>query len=235
MEHGWAGQNEQCCWQACTWLSWPDWTVLLTGLNMVELASLNISWAAQLEQYCWQAWTLVELASLNNVVDRLEHSLSWPAWTVLLTGLNMVELASLNSVVDRLEHGWAGQLEQCCWQACSCISMLKQTVHGLNNVVGTIIINQQPCSFMIEHVVREWWNNKIEQRCYNNHELGCCIKSGFECSNIRKQPLSIRQAEYNMLKHDWTILLFYQSCSIVLTVLLQWYFYACTCTCTSTF
>ena len=38
----------------------------------------------------------------------------------------------------------------------------------------------------------------------------------------------------NMLKHDWTILLFYQSCSIMLTVLLQgcwannlWYFYAC--------
>ena len=23
---------------------------------------------------------------------------------------------------------------------------------------------------------------KIEQRCYNNHELGCCIKSGFACS-----------------------------------------------------
>ena len=26
---------------------------------------------------------------------------------------------------------------------------------------------------------------------------------------------------YTMLKHDWTILLFYQSCSIMLTVLLQ--------------
>ena len=44
---------------------------------------------------------------------------------------------------------------------------------------------------------------------------------GFTCSNIREQPLSIRQAVYNMLKHDWTILLFYQSCSIMLTVLLQ--------------
>ena len=41
------------------------------------------------------------------------------------------------------------------------------------------------------------------------------------CSNIREQPLSIRQAVYNMLKHDWTILLFYQSCSIMLTVLLE--------------
>ena len=26
------------------------------------------------------------------------------------------------------------------------------------------------------------------------HELGCCIKSGFARSNIREQPLSIRQA-----------------------------------------
>ena len=37
---------------------------------------------------------------------------------------------------------------------------------------------------------------------YNNHELGCCIKSGFARCNIREQPLSIRQAVYNMLKHD---------------------------------
>ena len=35
-----------------------------------------------------------------------------------------------------------------------------------------------------------------------NHELGCCMKLGFACSNIREQPLSIRQAVYNMLKHD---------------------------------
>ena len=83
--------------------------------------------------------------------------------------------------------------------------------------------------------MKEWWNNDIEQWCYNNHELGWCIKSGFACSNIREQPLSICQAAYNnMLKHDWTKLLFYQSCSIMLTVLLQgcwannlWYFYAC--------
>ena len=85
--------------------------------------------------------------------------------TCLLTGLNLIQLTSLNMVVNRLE----------------------QTVHGLteqtdlNNVVGTIMIV-------------EWWNYKIEQWCYNNHELGCCIKSGFACSNIRKQPLSIRQA-----------------------------------------
>ena len=100
--------------------------------------------------------------------------------------------------------------------------MYEQTVRtDLNNVVGTIMTNQQPCSCMIEHVVREWWNDKIKQRCYNNHELGCCIKSGFACSNKREQPLSIRQAVNNMLKHDWTILVFYQSYSIMLTVLLQ--------------
>ena len=59
-------------------------------------------------------------------------------------------------------------------------------------------------------------NNKIEQRSYSNHEFGCYIKSNFACCNIRKPSLSI-----NMLKHDRTILLFYQSCSIMLTVLLQ--------------
>ena len=76
-------------------------------------------------------------------------------------------------------------------------------------------------------------NNKIEQRSYSNHEFGCYIKSNFACCNIRKPSLSI-----NMLKHDRTILLFYQSCSIMLTVLLQgcwanysvnslWYFHVC--------
>ena len=39
----------------------------------------------------------------------------------------------------------------------------------------------------------ELWNDRIEQRCYN-HELGCCIKSGFACSDKREQTLSIRQA-----------------------------------------
>ena len=29
-------------------------------------------------------------------------------------------------------------------------------------------------------------NNKIEQKRYNNHELGYCIKSGFVCSNKRE-------------------------------------------------
>ena len=96
--------------------------------------------------------------------------------------------------------------------------MLEQAVQWLdeqpdsNNVVGTITINKQPCACMIQHVVCEWWNNKIDQqRCvqqlwtwllYNT-----CIKSDFACSNICEQPLSIHQAAvYNMLKYDWTIL-----------------------------
>ena len=53
--------------------------------------------------------------------------------------------------VDRLEHGWAGQLEQCYSQACSCT--LEQTVPGLVNeqtwtmLFGTGMINQQRCSY----------------------------------------------------------------------------------------
>ena len=35
--------------------------------------------------------------------------------------------------------------------------------------------------------------------------LGCCFKSGFACSNIREQPLSICQAVYKMLTHDTVI------------------------------
>ena len=134
----------------------------------------------------------------------------------LINNLSIFKLPSCKSFqacfclhVDRLEHSWAGQLEHGCWQACPCnvgtyCSWLDERT-DLNDVVRTIMINQQQCSCMIEHAVREWWNNKIEQRCYNNHELGCCIKSGFSCSNIREQPLSIRQAVYNMLKHDWTL------------------------------
>ena len=141
----------------------------------------------------------------------------------MLTGLNMVELASLNMVVDRLEHGWAGQLEYGCWQTWTWLSwsawiwlLTGSLMHigtdsswvdewtDLHNVVGTIMINKQPRSCMIEHVVREWWNNTIGQWCYNNHKLGCCVKSGFGIiPNIREQTLSIRQAVSNMLKDDW--------------------------------
>ena len=74
---------------------------------------------------------MVELVSLNMVE---------------LASLNMVELASLNSVVDRLvksmhvgtDYPW---LDEPSWT---------------NVNVGTIMINQQRCSYMIKHAVRGW-------------------------------------------------------------------------------
>ena len=71
---------------------------------------------------------------------------SWSTWTWLLTG-------SFSCMLEQTVDDFIN--EQTC----------------MNNVVGTIMINQQPRSSMIEHVVRERWNNKIEQRCYNNHDL----------------------------------------------------------------
>ena len=129
--------------------------------------------------------------------------LSWPAWTWLLTGLFMHIGTDCSWLDERTD---------------------------LNNIVGTIMTNQQPCSCTIEHVVREWWNNKIEQRCYNNHELGCCIKSGFVCSNIREQPLS----KYDGTRWNNTVILpilFYHVNSVVTRLLSQqpcnsmWHFY----------
>ena len=109
--------------------------------------------------------------------------LSWPAWTWFLTGLFMHVGTDCSWLDERTD---------------------------LNNVVGTIMINQQPCSCMMEHVVREWWNNTIGQRCYNNDELGCCVKSGVALPKIREQPPSIRQLCWNMIE-----------CSIMPTVLLH--------------
>ena len=98
--------------------------------------------------------------------------LSWPAWTVLLTGL-FVHVGT-----------------DCSW-------LDERT--DMNNVVGTIMMNQQSCLYMIEDVVREWRNNKIEQRCYNNHELGCCIKSG-----LMKMLHSVKgQFEIELSEYTW--------------------------------
>ena len=91
----------------------------------------------------------------------------------------------------------------------------------LNDVVGTIMINQQLCSCMIEHVaVKEWWNSKIEQRCYKIHERSCCINSGFACPHIREQSMWIRQVRIEFVE-TWlnnTVILPIRSCSIMLTV-----------------
>ena len=97
--------------------------VELAILNMVELAILNMVELASLN--------MVELAILNMVelASWIAGTwLSWPATTVLLTGL-FIHVGT-----------------NCSW-------LDERT--DLNNVVATVIINQQQCSYMIEHVVRE--------------------------------------------------------------------------------
>ena len=105
--------------------------------------------------------------------------LSWPAWTVLLTGLFM-------QCWNRLFMAWwTNRLEQRCWN---------------HHDKSTAIFIHDTTSVVRE----EWWNNKIEQRCqYNTYELGCCIKSGFACSNIRK-PNSYRFAK--LYKICWNVI-----------------------------
>ena len=142
----------------------------------------------QLVFACCQAWTWLSWPAWTWLSWPAWTGLSWPAWTWLLTGL-LMHIGTDSSWVDERTE--------------DCSSMVDERT-DFNNVVGTIMINQQRRSCMIEHVVREWWNNTIGQWCYNNHELGCCVKSGFGIiPNIREQTLSIRQAVYNMLKDDW--------------------------------
>ena len=147
------------------WLSWSAWTRLLTGLNI-----------GHLEHGCWQPWTW-SMKGLNLVVDRVEHG-CWKAWTWLLTALNMHgcwqawTLGSLNMVVDIRVHA--------CWNR---LFMLDERTDLNINVVNNMntVINQQSCSCMLEHVVRELRNNKIEQRCYKRQWT---YRGGFSVSQI---------------------------------------------------
>ena len=73
----------------------------------------------------------------------------------------------------------------------------------LNNVVGTIMINQQHCSNMIEHYMLSG-NDEITR--FNSDvtttmNLVVVSKSGFACADIREQPLSIHHA-VTMLYRD---------------------------------
>ena len=69
----------------------------------------------------------------------------------------MVELDRLNMVVDKLVQCMTMLYDDCMTMyddvGKDCSWLDERT--DLNNVVGTIVINQQPCSYMIEHVVRE--------------------------------------------------------------------------------
>ena len=88
------------------------------------------------------------------------HMWKCTACFCLLTGLNMVELASLN---------WTWLLTGLFLDVGTDCPWLDEWT-DLHNIVGTIIINQQPCSYMIEHVIRERWNGKIEQQWNNKIE-----------------------------------------------------------------
>ena len=72
---------------------------------------------------------------------------------------------------------------------------------------------------MIEHVVRELWNNKIEQRCYNKHEFGCCINHVlcFSCSNRYANNPKLYTICWNMIEQYTVIfpILFYHVNNVV--------------------
>ena len=73
----------------------------------------------------------VKTHSLYFPVDRLELWLSWPAWTWLLHD----RLVYMHVETDS--------------------SWFDERTDFMNNVAGTIMINQQSCSYMVEHVVRK--------------------------------------------------------------------------------
>ena len=119
--------DSACPSQWYFWFLHQYWSKLNTLNTFSWNIELYIRKNAQLV-FAWsQAWTW----------------LSWPAWTVLLTGLNMHVGTDCSWFDERTD---------------------------LNNVVGTIMINQGSYMIELQHVVWEWWN-KIEQRCYNNRVL----------------------------------------------------------------
>ena len=80
-----------------------------------------------------------------------------------------------------------------------------------------------------------WWTNRLEERCWNHHDKWTALFKPTPMNNSHVDSPGCN----NMLKHDWTMLLFYQSCPIMLAVLSHgcwatnpviyslWYFYSC--------
>ena len=102
-------------------------------------------------QFAMQAWMFSPrgLHESKKIVNHIEFRITCIHSVVHAIGTH-VKTHSLFLPVDRLEHG--------CWQACqSC--MLEQTVHGLMNEENWTTLFM----YDIEYVVKEWWNNKIEQ------------------------------------------------------------------------
>ena len=104
--------------------------------------------------------------------------------------------------------------------------MLEQTVYTLMN--EQTLTNRQYCCNHHDKstdkfihgrsAVREWWNNKIEQQCYNNHILVVVSSRVLHVLTYTNNHVD-SQAVYNMSKHDLTTLIFYQSCSIMLAIM----------------
>ena len=117
-----------------------------------------------------------------------------------------VKMHSLFLPVDRFEHGWAGQIELLSEQ----IEHGQWAGHGWaycrshNNLHISEIQKKPAISFSPKFALQV-------------ARINCLVQGIRQRLNIREQPLSIRQAVYNMLKHDWTVMLFHQSCSIMLT------------------
>ena len=134
---------------------------------------------------------------LGNDTSRWRHVRGTQKWVwnylVPLAGLNMVELASLNIVELANLNSAVDRLVHACWTG--------MLVHSLmNERTWTTTLNTDVTTTMNLH--------------------GCSIKSGFACSNIREQPLSIRQAVticWNIIEQYTVILpiLFYRVNSVV--------------------
>ena len=132
-------------------------------------------------------------------VDRHEQCwsrLSWQAWTWLLTGLFMHVGTDCSWLDERTDL----------------------------SVIGTIMIKQQPCSYMHDRTccqgMMKWqdWRAMLQQPwIWLLYQIRISMLQHTRITPV-DSPSCIH---YVLLKHDWTILLFYQSCSIMLTVLLQ--------------
>ena len=142
-----------------------------------------------------------------------------PGWLdiyslLLAFWLGYINTHSLFLPVGRLEHGWAGQLEQCCWQGCSCSCTLEQTVHVLmNEQTWTTLLEP---SWSINSHVHTWYNmlsGNDEITTLNSHvttTMNLVVVSSRVVIKYANNPCRFVKLEQCVETHDWTILLFYQ-------------------------
>ena len=106
------------CWQAWTWLSWPAWTVLSTGLFM-HVGIDNCS------------WPLDERTDLNSVVH---------TWYNMLSGND--EITRLNSNVTTTMN---------------LVVVTSRVLHVLTYTRTTQVVDSSSCI----HYVETWLNNTV--------------------------------------------------------------------------